>query len=129
MVLRFWDRSVDQYELAGHFPSFPIKGLSGQQLKELAARYGFSAHSFPGHAQSVRDHLSKGRPLILALSSSRLLNFNHFVVLVGWDALKQEWIVHDPADGPYRRRSAKRLTAQWDQLHNWTLLVLPQTSE
>ena len=126
MVLRFWDQSVDQYELAGHFDPFPSKGLSGAQMKELAARYGFSAYSFSGQTETLREHLGKGRPVIVALSSSRLLDFNHFVVLVGWDTVKQEWIVHDPADGPYRRRPARELTAKWGQLENWTLLVLPE---
>ena len=48
MVLRYWDLPVDQHELARYFRPFPRKGVSGAQLKELAAEYGFSAYSFPG---------------------------------------------------------------------------------
>ena len=127
MVLRFWDRCVDQLELAGHFHPFPRKGLSGAQLKELAARYGFSAYSFSGRSETVREHLEKGRPLIVALSPAASAGFNHFVVLVGWDASKRAWIVHDPAEGPYQRRSAKQLAGQWDRLQNWTLLLVPES--
>ncbi len=126
MVLRYWDQPIDQYELANAFRPFPRKGLSSLQLKDLAARYKFAAYSFSGSTEMIVDHLSKGRPLIVALSSSRLLNQNHYVVLVGWDAQKRNWIVHDPADGPYRRLSEKKFIDRWNKLKNWTLLVLPE---
>jgi len=60
MVLRYWDRSVDQYELANRFQPFPDKGLSGAQLKELASEYGFSAYSFSGQPEEIREHLANG---------------------------------------------------------------------
>ena len=74
----------------------------------------------------ILDHLREGRPLIVAMSSSRLLNLNHYVVLVGWDAEKRSWIVHDPTDGPYRRLSEKKFIDRWNKLENWTLMVLPE---
>lgn len=126
MVLRYWDQPTDQYELANAFRPFPSKGLSGVQLKELAARYKFTAHSFSGNSEMILDHLREGRPLIVAMSSSRLLNLNHYVVLVGWDAEKRSWIVHDPTDGPYRRLSEKKFIDRWNKLENWTLMVLPE---
>jgi ABC-type bacteriocin/lantibiotic exporter with double-glycine peptidase domain len=129
MVFRYWGSPADQHELASGFQPFPRKGLRGAQLKELAAEYGFVAYSFSGTTGLVLDHLSKGRPLIVALSSSRLLNLNHYLVLVGWDAACREWIVHDPADGPYQRLSAEKFSGRWAALDNWTLLVLPETGE
>ena len=87
--------------------------------------YHFAAHSFSGSSEVILDHLSKGRPLIVALSSSRLLNQNHYLVVVGWEAQKRNWIVHDPADGAYRRLSEKKFLDRWTELKNWTLLVLP----
>lgn len=128
-VFRYWKKPADQHELAGQFLPFPGKGLSGSQLKELAASYNFTSYSFSGSKEAVLEHLRKGRPLIVALSSSRLLNMNHYVVLVGWDEKEQEWIVHDPADGPYRRLAAGRFLDRWSDLDNWTLLVLPETGK
>ena len=125
MVLRYWGQPVDQNTLAKAFRPFPPRGLSGAQLKELAAMYHFAAHSFSGSSEVILDHLSKGRPLIVALSSSRLLNQNHYLVVVGWEAQKRNWIVHDPADGAYRRLSEKKFLDRWTELKNWTLLVLP----
>jgi ABC-type bacteriocin/lantibiotic exporter with double-glycine peptidase domain len=125
MVLRYWGQPADQNTLAGAFRPFPPRGLSGAQLKELAASYHFAAHSFSGSSEAILDHLSKGRPLIVAVSSSQLLNLNHYLVVVGWDAEKRNWIVHDPSDGPYRRLSEKSFLDRWGDLKNWTLLVLP----
>jgi ABC-type bacteriocin/lantibiotic exporter with double-glycine peptidase domain len=125
MVLRYWGQPADQHTLADAFRPFPPRGLSGAQLKESAARYHFAAHSFAGSREVILDHLSKGRPLIVAVSASPLLNLNHYLVVVGWDAQKRAWIVHDPADGPYRRLSDKKFLDRWTDLKNWTLLVLP----
>jgi uncharacterized protein YvpB len=125
MVLRYWGHPADQNTLAEAFRPFPPRGLSGAQLKELAASYHFTAYSFSGSPEAILDHLSKGRPLIVALSSSQLLNQNHYMVVVGWDAQKRNWIVHDPAEGPYRRLSEKKFKDRWTKLKNWTLLVLP----
>ncbi len=129
MVFRYWDRSVDQHELARQFQPFPKKGLSGAQLKELAVKYGFSAYSFFGHTKTILKHLRKGRPVIVAFRPSTLGNFNHFVVLAGWDDARQEWVVHDPNRGAYRRLSAKKLNTQRVPLQNWTLLILPETPQ
>ena len=129
MVFRYWDRTVNQHELARQFQPFPKKGLSGAQLKELAAEYGFSAYSFSGHTKTILDHLRKGRPLIVAFRSSTFRNFNHFVVLVGWDDSRQEWIVHDPDRGAYRRYSSQELNTRRAPLQNWTLLILPETPQ
>lgn len=128
-VFRYWKRSADQHQLAAKFSPFPKKGLSGAQLKELAAGQDFVAYSFSGNSEMVLAHLRKGRPLIVALSSSKLLNLNHYVVLVGWDEEALEWIVHDPADGPYKRFEAEKLSKKWSELENWTLLVLPETGK
>jgi len=124
-VFRYWKHPVDQYELASEFRPFPRKGLSGAQLKQLATKRHFLAYSFVGSEEVLLRHLRKGRPLILALSTSELLNLNHYVILVGWDEDQMEWILHDPADGAYQRLAAAKLLEQWSKLDNWTLLVVP----
>lgn len=128
-VFRYWKHPADQHSLAAEFSPFPTKGLSGSQLKELAGKHSFLAYSFSGNRKLILDHLRKGRPLIVALASSRLLNLNHYVVLVGWDEVQQEWVLHDPAEGAYRRVKAEELMDRSSDLNNWTLLVLPKTGK
>ena len=90
------------------FQPFPKKGLSGLELKKLATAEGFQAYSFAGETTEMLDHLRQGRPLITVIDPSILTTNNHYVVLVGWDESRREWIVHDPVKGPYQRRPAGR---------------------
>ena len=127
MLLRYWNHPADHRELAGRFEPFPKKGLSGLQLKELAAVKGFQAYSFAGDTPEMLEHLRQGRPLITVIDPSVLTANNHYVVLVGWDESRREWIVHDPVKGPYQRRPAGEMARQRSRLENWTLLVIPET--
>lgn len=127
MLLRYWKHPADHRELAGRFQPFPKKGLSGLELKRLATAEGFQAYSFAGDAAEILDHLRQGRPLITVIDPSILTTNNHYVVLVGWDESRREWIVHDPVKGPYQRRPAGEMARQRSRLENWTLLVLPVT--
>ena len=127
MLLRYWKHPADHRELAGRFQPFPKKGLSGLELKKLATAEGFQAYSFAGDIPEILDHLRQGRPLITVIDPSVLTTNNHYVVLVGWDESRQEWIVHDPVKGPYQRRPAEEMGRQRSRLENWTLLVLPET--
>ncbi len=127
MLLRYWNHPADHRELAGRFQPFPKKGLSGLELKKLAASEGFQTYSFAGDTPEMLDHLRQGRPLITVIDPSVLTTNNHYVVLVGWDESRKEWIVHDPVKGPYRRRPAGAMARQRSRLENWTLLVIPET--
>ena len=128
-VMRYWGHDISQYELAKSFDPFPSKGLSGAELKGLAKRHGFTGYSFSGQSLTIRDHIKQGRPVIVALHSSELLNENHFVVVVGWDPGSQEWIVQDPTTGPYTRYAARSFATRWQQADNWALLVLPKRDD
>ena len=129
MVLRYWHHTADQHDIAEKFAPFPIKGLSGEQLKQYVTESGFSAYSFRGDRNNLIEHLRKGRPLIIALGQSFPASTNHYVLVVGWVPSSEEWIVHDPSDGSYQRRSAEKFEAKWNKLENWTLLVLPKPAE
>ncbi len=126
MVFRYWDRPVDQYELAGNWSPFPKQGLSGAQLKASAVKYGFKTYSFSGDEERVREYLSKSIPVVVAVDSSSITkSSNHFLLLVGWDASRQEWIVHDPATGAYSWRGARKFERKWAKLDHWTLIIVP----
>ena len=127
MLLRYWNHPADHRELAGRFRPFPKKGLSGLELKKLAAGEGFQAYSFAGDTPEMLEHLRQGRPLITVIDPSVLTANNHYVVLVGWDEFRREWIVHDPVNGAYQRRTAGEMARQRSRLEYWTLLVLPET--
>ena len=126
MVFRHWDRPMDQYQLARDWSPFPKQGLSGAQLKESAVKHGFQTYSFSGDVDRVLQYLRKSIPVIVAVDSSSITkSSNHFLLLVGWDASRQEWIVHDPARGAYSRRGAPDFERKWAKLDHWTLIIVP----
>lgn len=125
MVFRYWGETADQHELAREYHPFPEKGLTGAQLATLSEGKGFTAYTFRGEAGRIREHLRNGRPVIVALRSSELLNRNHFVVVVGWAPGSREWVVQDPAGRAYRRLPAQDFADRWGELGNWSLLVVP----
>ncbi len=126
MVFRYWERPIDQYQLAEEWSPFPKQGLSGAQMKESAEKHGFKAFSFSGDVERVSGYLQKGFPVIAAVDSSSITkSSNHFLVLVGWDPSRQEWIVHDPAAGAYSRRAARDFERRWESLEHWSLIIVP----
>ncbi len=126
MVFGYWDRPTDQYELAGEWSPFPKQGLSAAQLKASAEKHGFKAFSFSGDVERVSGYLQKGFPVIAAVDSSSITkSSNHFLVLVGWDPARQEWIVHDPAASAYSRRAARDFERRWETLEHWSLIIVP----
>ena len=129
MVLQYWGRSIEQYQLAEDWTPFPTEGLSGTQLKEAAVKHGFKAYSFTGNIERMSGYLRKGIPVIVAVDSSGpTKSSNHFVVLVGWDPARQEWIVHDPANGAYRRWRATNFERRWAKLMHWSLIIFPDST-
>ncbi len=73
---------------------------------------------------TVRRHLSSGRPLVALLRSSA--NRLHYVVLTGYSG--DELVLHDPSLGPHRRRSVESVFEDWAASDFWALLVLPPDS-
>lgn len=124
MVAKYWEIEVSQHQIAERVKPFPKRGLTGKQMKELAADLGLRAFEFRATPLQVRQELQKGRPIIAAVDR-RLSTVNHFVVIVGWDDSRDQWIVHDPASGSYRRVQARDFEKKWGKLGFWTLLLLP----
>ena len=126
MALQYWGHSVDQHQLAADWTPFPADGLSGAELKEAAVKRGFKAYSFTGNIERVSGYLRNGVPVIAAVDSSGPATpSNHFVVLVGWDAARQEWIVNDPVEGAYSRQRAAHFDRRWAKLRYWSLIIVP----
>lgn len=123
MVLRYHGKQVLQERIAGELLEPELQGIRGSRLAEWARREGMVAIAFAGDLALLREHLGRGRPLVLAISKGR--DRFHDVVAVGYDADKRELIVNDPADGPGRRIAEGELERRWKAAGYWTLLVQP----
>jgi tetratricopeptide (TPR) repeat protein len=127
MVMRYWGAPVSAEAIAAALVEPELRGIRGSHLADLAREQGMAAVAFAGEMVVLRDHLGKGRPLVLAIDAGR--GRLHDVVAVGLDDDRGEVIVHDPARGAGRRFAAKELDRKWAKSGRWTLLVLPRDAD
>ncbi len=123
MVLQYYGQDVRQDAIAAELVEPELGGIRGSRLAEFARRRGMVAIAFAGDGSVLREHVSKGRPLVVALSVGS--DRNHDVVVVGFDDERGEVIVNDPAVGSGRRMSGEELERRWKKTGYWTLLVQP----
>jgi len=126
MVMRYWGREVSHREIAGALVEEELQGIRGSRLADFARARGMEAIAFAGDMVILRDHLARGRPLVVAVDAGhgRL----HDVVVVGFDDGRGEAIVHDPARGANRRIGVGELEKKWATSGRWTLLCTPKDS-
>jgi len=134
MVVRYWRQPVSQAEIVaalmaggegdgGDLQAQP-PGILGSRLAEYARSRGFTAIAYEGDLPQLREHVSKGRPLIVAWRVGR--DRYHDVVVVGFEEARGEVLVNDPAEGAGRRVPEKDFEKRWAGAGHWTLLVVPK---
>ena len=99
------------------------KGTSAADMERYFQREGFRAYGFAGEWADLKEHLAKGRPLIVALHPPGQRQL-HYVVVSGLG--ETQVLVHDPALKPYRTMDRAEFEEQWSASQHWTLLALPQ---
>ena len=124
MVLRYWGAPASHDAIAGALVERELQGIRGSRLADFAREQGMVAVAFAGDMVILRDHLAKGRPLVLAIDAGH--DQLHDVVVVGLDDDRGDVIVHDPARGAGRRMATGDLERKWAKSGRWTLLVLPR---
>jgi hypothetical protein len=127
MVMGYWGREVPHGEIAAALVEEELQGIRGSRLADFARARGMSAIAFAGEWDVVREHLAKGRPVVLAIDAGR--GRLHDVVALGIDDGRAEVIVHDPARGPERRIGKKDLEKRWAKSGRWALLVTPRDTD
>ena len=133
MVMQYWagrqsglDAATADAERIDHvlLPSSK-KGIQGQALKRYIEERGFAAFIFKGEIRDLRQHLTKGRPVVVALGLNGPRAPLHYVVVVG---LKDKAVlVNDPARGKLTDIDLRRFQLAWEPSGNWALLAVPRT--
>ena len=95
-------------------PRHPIRfGLqTGQQLVEW---------------KDLKEHLEKGRPLIVALNPGG--SYLHYVVVAGLDWQQGVVLKNDPAERKLLKQGRANFEKEWKAAGNWTLLAVPQPGD
>jgi ABC-type bacteriocin/lantibiotic exporter with double-glycine peptidase domain len=124
MVLQYYGVAVSHDDVARELLQPELHGIAGSALAAFASGRGMTAVPHAGDIDHLRDHVGKGRPMIVAWAMGK--GRFHDVVVVGFDEARDRVIVHDPARGASRAVKMDTFRRQWAGAGYWTLLVAPK---
>jgi ABC-type bacteriocin/lantibiotic exporter with double-glycine peptidase domain len=124
MVLQYWGVAISHDEVAQELFQPELRGIAGSALAAFASGRGMTAVAHAGDVDHLRDHVARGRPMIVAWKMGR--DRYHDVVVVGFDDARDRVIVHDPARGAARAIGLDTFRRRWEGAGYWTLLIAPK---
>ncbi len=101
------------------------QGIYASDIEQYLQQHGFRTFAFHGEWGSLKQHLQKGRPLLVALRPSGDAPL-HYVVVTGLDWDRELVMVNDPAARKLLKEKRSNFEAEWKATANWTLLAVPQ---
>jgi ABC-type bacteriocin/lantibiotic exporter with double-glycine peptidase domain len=132
MVMQYWQAQQGQ-QTNGSSGAFQIQrtlyqakahGIYASDMERYFQENGFRTFTIRGEWEDLKQHLDKGRPLIVALkpASGGAL---HYVVVTGQGP--EIVMVNDPAQRKLLQEDRSNFEREWSAAGRWTLLALPQT--
>ncbi|MGE5322709.1 MAG: cysteine peptidase family C39 domain-containing protein, partial [Actinomycetota bacterium] len=88
--------------------------------------HGFRTFALKGDWALLREHLEKGRPLIVALKPAKGEIALHYVVVAGLDWSSDVLMINDPAQRKLLKVERRRFEKEWQAVGRWTLLAIPR---
>jgi ABC-type bacteriocin/lantibiotic exporter with double-glycine peptidase domain len=133
MVMQYWQRqqqqsphaSADAEQIQRSLYSSEAHGIYASDLEHYFQKHGFRAFAFRGEWNDLKEHLGKGRPLIVALQPERGAPL-HYVVVAGLDEQQGIVLKNDPAERKLLKQDRSNFEKAWKAAGNWTLLAVPQ---
>ena len=137
MVMQYWQQQPGRAEIAGSgmgtiqqaIYSRGARGTYASDMERYFQGHGFRTFTFPGRWDDLKQHLEKGRPLIVALKSLPTEDTLHYVVVTGIDWQQNVVLVNDAAQRKLLKEDRNSFEKQWSAVGNWTLLALPETAK
>jgi ABC-type bacteriocin/lantibiotic exporter with double-glycine peptidase domain len=140
MVMQYWahqpseresskpvgDKAADAVAIQRELFSARDKGIRASDLERYFKQHGFRTFAFAGKWDDFKDHLAKGRPLIVALKPSPGEKSLHYVVVTGVDWAQNVVMVNDPAQKKLMKEDRASFEKQWAAVDRWTLLAVPE---
>jgi ABC-type bacteriocin/lantibiotic exporter with double-glycine peptidase domain len=135
MLMQYWQHQQNQpvsadsdseqilralYSSQGH-------GIYASDLESYLRQHGFRTFAFRGEWSDLKNHLEKGRPLLVALRPEGKDVPLHFVVVTGLDWQQGVVLKNDPAQRKLLKQDRSSFEKEWNAAANWTLLAVPQT--
>jgi len=101
-------------------------GIYASKLEGYLQQNGFRTFAVSGRWSDLKQHLEKGRPLIVALKTGG--GSLHYVVIAGLDEKQSLVMLNDPAQRKLLRTDRGSFEKEWSGTHNWMLLAVPDAS-
>jgi len=133
MVMQYWlkqqaktEADADPLAIQRALYSKEGHGIYASDLEHYFQEHGFRTFAFQGAWDDLKQHLEKGRPLIVALKSAAGNADLHYVVVAGLDWERSIVMVNDPAQRKLLKQERSKFERQWSAAGKWTLLALPR---
>jgi uncharacterized protein YvpB len=133
MVMQYWarqqgrpvDGSADAAQIQRALFSHQANGIYASDLEKYFQQQAYRTSTFRGEWADLKQHLEKGRPLIVALKPTGNVPL-HYVVVTGLDWDQRLVLVNDPAQRKLLKQDRSTFEREWSAADKWTLLALPQ---
>ncbi len=122
MVLKYWGVDATPQVIASQVPIYE-DGVTGQDLQRLVERIGLRGFLVQPPFEDLLQHLRKKRPPVVQFPSRG--GRRHAMVLIGFDAGRQELFLIDPANGKRRSFDYRTFQEKWEKAQRWTFLIVP----
>ncbi len=131
MVIQYWraqqgqpaNQASDAVQIQRALYSPKAHGIYASDMERYFQENGFRTFTIRGEWEDLKQHLDKGRPLIVALKPAD--GALHYVVVTGLAA--ETVTVNDPAQRKLLQQERATFEREWSAAERWTLLALPQT--
>ncbi len=135
MLLQYWSAHgvalaatrADPAAIRQKLFSRKAHGILASEMERYLKESGFRAFGYPGEWNDLRQHIEKGRPLIISLQPKGNTTRFHYVVVVGMDWAQGALFVNDPARGKLLRLERQEFEREWHATGNWMLLAVPES--
>ena len=137
MVMQYWQAqqgrpandASDASQIQRTLYSAKAHGIYASDMERYLQEKGFRTFTIRGEWEDLKQHLEKGRPLIVALKPVALKPVSggalHYVVVTGVGP--EMVMVNDPAQRKLLQQDQSSFEREWSAAGKWTLLALPQT--
>jgi predicted double-glycine peptidase len=134
MVIQYWlnqlgpvsGKNTDAAQIQDALYSSQARGIYASDLEHYLQQQGFRTFTFRGEWSDLKQHLEKGRPLIVALKPAAGNVPLHYVVVTGLDWDQALVMINDPAQRKLLKEHRSSFEQKWNAADNWTLLAVPQ---
>jgi predicted double-glycine peptidase len=134
MVMQYWQQQKgkpagqdsDAIQIQRALYSAKARGIYASDMERYFKEKGFRTFTIRGEWEDLRQHLDKGRPLIVALKPAGGAPL-HYVVVTGLDQAQAIVMLNDPAQRKLLKQDRPAFEREWSAAGKWTLLALPQS--